>query len=173
MVMVDIEKILVISSSHVKIKTMDTNRNKIDHELQKRESYLRHRRQRFWQIWVPLIIITLVILGAAALMIMTLTGTNTGISLSQYGDTALIWIFVPLLLIAVVIAVALAGVIILNGKVLRNLPRYAHPVQKVFSQVSGKVGNLAQKVVKPIISIKSIGAGVSKAFSSISGLFKK
>lgn len=171
--MLDIGKTLVISASHVKIKTMETKDNKYNFEVRRSESFRRHRRQSFWQIWVPLIIFTLVILGAAVLMVLTITGKNTGINLSQYGDTSLIWIFVPLILIALIIAAALVGLLIINGKILKHLPRYTHPVQKIFSQVSGKVESISKKMMTPIISIRSIGAGVDKALSSLLGRNKK
>jgi hypothetical protein len=172
-ILVDIEKSLVISASHVKIKIMDVKSNKNFPEEPRRESFQRHRRQRFWQIWVPLIIVFLVALTAAVVLVLTQTGRNKGTNLSQYSDTALIWIFVPLLLIALLFAVVMFGLVALNGKILRGLPRLTHPAQRIFSQVSDKVGNLSRMMVRPIISIKSIRAGVTRAFSVMLGRSKK
>lgn len=152
---------------------MDVKGNKNFLKEPRRESLQRHRRQRFWQIQVPLIIAFLVVLTAAVVLVLTQTGRNKVTNLSQYGDTALIWIFVPLLLIALLIAVVMFGLVILNGKILRGLPRLTHPTQRIFSQISDKVGKLSRMMVRPIISIKSIGAGVSKAFSAMLGRSKK
>lgn len=152
---------------------METKTNKVNSEARKSVSYLRHQRQRFWQIWLPLIFFMLIILGVAVLMVLTVTGVNTGINVSQYGDVSLIWILLPLILLAVIIAAVLFGFVFLNTKILKNMPKYAHPVQNTVFMISEKIINLSKKVAQPIISIKSIGAGVSTVFSSISGLFKK
>lgn len=172
-ILFNIEKSLVISVSHVKIKIMDVKDNNNFLEEPKRESFQRHRRQRFWQIWVPLLIVFLVVLTAAVVLILTQTGRDKDTNLSQYSDTALIWIFIPLLLIAILIAVIMFGLVTLNGKILRGLPRLTHPAQRIFSQISDKVGNLSRMMVQPIISIKSIGAGVTRAFSVMLGRSKK
>lgn len=152
---------------------METKTNKVNSEARKSVSYRRHQRQRFWQIWLPLIFFILIILGVAVLMVLTVTGVNTGINVSQYGDVSLIWILLPLILLAVIIAAVLFGFVFLNTKILKNLPKYAYPVQKTVFQVSEKVKSISKKIEEPIISIKSVSAGVNTVFSSIAGLFKK
>jgi sterol desaturase/sphingolipid hydroxylase (fatty acid hydroxylase superfamily) len=66
-----------------------------------RESYVKHRRDVTRQILIPVILVTFVVMGLAALSIFAATGSHPGVSL--WADIAAIWVIIPMMLLMLVI----------------------------------------------------------------------
>ena len=103
---------MVNRATHVKIIDMETTHTTSNQKPVTHESYLRHRRQSTWQIFLPIIIGSLLVLAAAVLVFLPVVGVSTGVNSSQYADTSLVWLILPVLFLAVLIAFFMIGLII-------------------------------------------------------------
>ena len=136
-------------------------------------SFRRHQRQRFWQILTPIILGGLITLAAAVLMVLSLTGTVSGINLSQTADTSLVWLILPVLIIGVFFGSLLLSMIYLIARLLNVLPQYTFLVQQYAALIEAKIKLWAQKGMAPIISIKSINAAVGAFLKNLFSFVRK
>lgn len=138
-------------------------------EIPQTESYLRHRQQRFWQVLAPVGFGVLVILVILGLVISTAVVTDAGGPVSQWADTSIIWLSLPALMFAMVMALLLIGMIYLMARLLQVLPGFTFTIQYYVDLGTDFVVTMADKVVAPIIAVKSASATVSALFGSIFG----
>ena len=138
-------------------------------EIPKTESYLRHRHQRFWQVLAPVGFGVLVILVILGLVISTAVVTDAGGPVSQWADTSIIWLSLPALMFAMVMAILLIGMIYLMARLLQVLPGFTFTIQYYVDLGTDFVVTMADKVVAPIIAVRSASATVSALFGSIFG----
>lgn len=138
-------------------------------ESPKSESYQRHQRQRLWQIIAPVVLGSLVILVVLALVIRAALGTDAGGPVSQWADTSVIWLSLPVLLSALVMALILILMIYLVGRLLQVLPDYTFAVQHYASVAAGFVISWADKLTAPIIKVEGVRAGAAALLGSLFG----
>jgi len=136
-------------------------------------SLQRHKRQRFWQILAPIILGGLATLAAAVLMVLTLTGTVSGVNLSQTADTSLIWLILPVMVFGVFFTMLLLGLVYGLARLLNILPQYTFLVQQYAALIESKIKLWTRKGLEPIISVKSITAAVSAFFKNLIGGVEK
>jgi len=148
---------------------METKHTNSDKDSFRHESYLRHRRQSAWQIFIPIGVGSLLVLAAFVVVFLPVTGFNTGVDSSQYADASLIWLISPVLFLTVLIALVLVGLIILFAKILKTLPRYTSIGQHYSKLISSSVQYWSRRMVVPLIEIKSRLASIKSIFKSVSG----
>ncbi len=110
------------------------------------------RREVFWQITLPLLVGVLLILGLGAWIIFT---TAQGGSVRQAADTSLIFLLIPNMAMAVIPLVLFAGLAFGVIWMNRNLPAYLHQIQDVFIKIRNGVMQGADKLVEPVLNLKS------------------
>lgn len=142
-------------------------------ELPISESYARHRRQRFWQIIAPVGVGVLIILVILGLVISIAVSSDEGGRVSQWADASMIWLSVPALLFALIMAIILIGMVYLMTHLLKALPGYTFKAQYFVGLGKDYVVMAADKIVQPVISLKGVGATVSALFGSIFGYRRK
>lgn len=147
---------------------METKQSNTKQETIKHESYLRHRRQSTWQIYLPIIIGSLLILAAAVIVFLPVAGVPTGVDGSQYADAALNWLILPLLFLAVMILIIMVGLIILFAKILQTLPGYSKIGQDYAAVISSTVQYWSGRLVSPIMKLKSRMASFKPIINSLS-----
>ena len=117
----------------------------------------KHRREVFWQITVPLIIGLAFIAGLVALTIVT---AAQGGNVSQAADTSLIFLLIPVMVMALIVLAILAalayGIIWMN----KNLPPYFKIAQDAMVRVSKGTISVADKLTDPIIRFRSMMASL-------------
>lgn len=136
-------------------------------EIPLTESILRHRRQRFWQVLVPVGLSALVILVLLGLVISEAAGAGPSGAVSQWADTTLIWLSFPTIIFAFIMAIILFFMIYLMARFLTILPIYTFKAQFFASHAKGMITMLADKIVSPVMAIKGVGATVSALFRAI------
>ena len=122
-------------------------------ELTRTRSSLRHRRQVFWQILLPVIlagagVIALVVLAAIA---STRGSTVTG----TWANIATVWLIIPLIFTGLFFAIFIAGMMFLFARLLRNIPTYTRLAQLYLQIFSVKVDTILHQVVQPQINMLS------------------
>jgi hypothetical protein len=104
-----------------------------------------------------------------ALVIYTAFGTETGGSVSQWADFSVIWLSLPALLFALVLALILFATIFLLARLLKILPKYTLILQYYAALISRSIIQGADKLVAPIIGIRGFNATVSALFNGLLG----
>lgn len=114
----------------------------------------RHRREVFWQITFPIILICLVILILAVLTV----GLSAD-SASTWADISLIYMIVPALLFTLLTMIFLAAGVYLTIKLLHILPFYFYKGHNWFLLVNLRVGSLGDRLAEPFLRVRVWKAG--------------
>jgi hypothetical protein len=120
-----------------------------------------HRHQVLWQIIVPLMVGALIVVGLGFLV-----GThfNTPVDVQKWSSVALIWLLVPVFIMAFFLLITIIGMIYLVGKLLGILPPYAKIAQHAINQGKLKVEAGADAAVEPVLRLSTIWAGLRALF---------
>jgi hypothetical protein len=118
-----------------------------------RESYLKHQHEVTRHILLPVILVALVVVGLAALSIYAATGSHPGVSL--WADIATIWVIIPMLLLMLVILGLTVALVYGLTRLLKVTPRYTGIAQDYALWFNAQVSLWADKIVKPVLVIKS------------------
>jgi hypothetical protein len=124
------------------------------------ETHKAHRREVLWQVTVPLIGGVLVLL---ALAVLSATGGTEQVS--RWGDVSLIWLILPMLLVALIFLVITAGLAYGVIWLVRVLPGYARQLQALFETLAVKVKQVSDLAAEPFIRIQSFMAGMQALFN--------
>lgn len=119
-------------------------------------THQRHRREVFWQITFPLIIICVILLALAILA----TGLSTE-SASTWADISIIWMIIPALLISLLTMIFLAGGVYLTLWLIQNLPFYFFKGHNWFLLVNLRVGRVGDSLTEPFLRLRAWKAGAS------------
>jgi uncharacterized Tic20 family protein len=114
-----------------------------------------HRKQVFWQITVPLVIVVIVIL---ALAVLVAAGSPQGASL--WADISLIWLIIPVMIISLILLALLAGLAFAVIWLLRTIPGYAMQAQNFMIMITGQVERLGDLIVEPILRVNAFLASL-------------
>ena len=116
------------------------------YSLDERPSMQRHRRQRFWQIIFPVILIILLFLVAAVFTIRSGQNANR-----LWADISIIWLVAPWLMLSAVLVVILFALIYGLTRFTKVVPGFTRRIQNWFFRVEQETSKLADSVVKPIL----------------------
>lgn len=115
-----------------------------------------HRREVFWQITFPLIIVLTIILGLTGGVIYA--GVIGLGEVSRWADVSLIWLLLPALVVALLMLLMLVGMVMLVAKLLGVLPGYARLVQDFVNLLRNRVKLISEKSVEPLLRLHSLKA---------------
>jgi hypothetical protein len=121
------------------------------------ESLRLHRRQTVWQIWAPLWVFILIILGMAAGVIFSAAGASPEVG--RWASMSLIMLITPTLLVALIFLVVAAGLVYLMARALHALPVYTQLGQAYAHLFSVMVRVWADRAASPVITIRGVWAG--------------
>jgi hypothetical protein len=127
-----------------------------------RPTLRRHRRQRFWQIIVPIILFSLLI-GAAGGFTIIAGGAQDRL----WADISIIWLVAPLLSVLLVLVVILVGLIYLLARLMKGTPEVTRRVQNLFYRVEKETRRAADSAVKPVLWIQQFRSGLKSLFSRV------
>ena len=114
---------------------------------------LRHRRQVFWQILLPVILAGA---GVIALVVLAAIASTRGSTVSAtWANIATVWLIIPLIFTGLFFAIFIAGMIFLFARLLRNIPTYTRLAQLYLQIFSVKVDTILHRVVQPQINMLS------------------
>jgi hypothetical protein len=109
-----------------------------------------HRREVFWQIAIPFTIGVIIIIGLAVGLGLLGVGST-----SRWSDISMIWLLLPLLVLALIPIALLMGMIYGLMRVLQALPVYAFQAQNAVAQLAAGVRRVADQSVEPFLRVKS------------------
>jgi hypothetical protein len=126
------------------------------------ESYLKHRKDLAWKIIFPVVLSA--VLCLALIVVVNLATFRDGGDVARWAAVSTMWIAAPTMLGMLIFLALLVGIIYLLARLLNIAPRYTVIAQDFFHKVKIYAKRAADAVAKPVISIDSIGAGISRIF---------
>ena len=116
-----------------------------------------HKRQFAWQILVPFLVVTVLVLAAGVL---AAAGTAT----RSWADVSIIWLIIPMLVFALLAVVVLGFLIYGIARLLQVTPKYTRMVQRFVAMGSDWAGRIADGAASPVIWIRQAGAVLKSIF---------
>jgi hypothetical protein len=128
-------------------------------------SYQLHRKQRITQIFLPVVLSALALIGLVVLI--SFATFNSGGDVSRWAAISTIWIVIPILIAGLIVLVILGGLIYLMARALSALPRYTGLAQDYVQLAKGYIIRGANMVVKPVIALEGFIENVKAFFERI------
>lgn len=125
------------------------------------ESYLRHRKQMVWQVILPVVLTTLLII--ALIVLINVATFRDGGDVARWAAISTIWIVIPIMIGMLIFLVLLGGLVYLMAKLLNITPTYTGMAQDYIHIAAGYIRRGADAAVKPIFLLDGLGASI-KAF---------
>ncbi len=129
-------------------------RNRVTHQA--------HRKESLWQIWLPLALGVLTVLGFA---IWSVIAASNGGNISQAADASLIIVLTPVMLMSILLLALMVAMVYLLARVLKFLPPKMLLVQYFFMRVETGTRRASNKLAEPSLRVGSFSAAL-RAFRS-------
>jgi len=117
-----------------------------------RESYLRHRKERRWQILAPVLVAATL---GITLGIIIIYGAMQGGDTAIWSAIATILLVLPIMVVSFILLVVLSVFIYETHYVYKILPTYSAQAQDAVFNVTTQVNHYAEKSTEPILLLKS------------------
>jgi hypothetical protein len=117
-----------------------------------------HRREVLWQITIPVVVGTVLMLALCVLATML-----SAPSASLWADISIIWMIPPVFLVAFLMMAINAGSAYLLIRVIAAAPPFFFKAQNFFRRVQLKVGAITNKAVEPFLRLQAWGASARAA----------
>ena len=124
------------------------------------ESYRRYRRQRALQIILPVVLAMLLFIAMIVMVSVATFGYNGDVA--RWAAISTMWISIPVCIMGLVFLALLVGMIYLFARLLGIAPHYTGRAQDFVHKIAIRIRLLADKTVKPIIFLNSIGASANR-----------
>ena len=124
------------------------------------ESYQKHRRQRTWQIILPVVLAAILFIALVVLLNIATFRDNGDVA--RWAAISTIFISIPVIIMSLIFFVALAGIVYLLMRLLRIAPVYTGKVQDFAYKVARAARRVADAVAKPFITLDSFGASLKR-----------
>ena len=121
----------------------------------------KHRREVFWQITLPLILVLVVMLTAAGL---TAGSAWTGAPPALWRDLALIWILLLSMVFALVPMAVLFGLAYGIFRLIGVLPGWTFKIQRFAARVAETAAGISRVVTTPLIRVNAFSSGLRQLF---------
>jgi uncharacterized membrane protein len=125
-------------------------------------SYQQHRKQRVTQIFLPMVIAVLVMIGMIVLV--SLATFNSGGDVERWAAISTIWIILPVMLAGLILLALFIGLIYLMALALGALPHYTGLAQDYVYIARGYVIRAADMLVKPVIALNGLLENITAFF---------
>src|SRR5574342_139468 len=129
------------------------------------ESYLKHRKQLTWQIVLPVVVAS-VLLVALIVLINIATFRDNG-DVARWAAISTIWIVVPIMIGMLLLLVLLGGLVYLLAKLLDVAPRYTGLAQDYAYRAASGIKRVLDAMVKQIIELQGVLASLREFFKRL------
>ena len=127
-----------------------------------------HRRQVFWQITLPLVILALIFLALS--VVVSLSGAGLQ---SRWADISAIWCLCPNLIVLLLCVGSLGGMSYGLFRLQRVLPGKLFSLQKFSLKVRDGVQKASNAAVEPVLKVHSSRAGQKTLWKNLRDLVKR
>jgi hypothetical protein len=127
-----------------------------------------HRRQVFWQITLPLVILAVIFLALA--VVVSLSGLGYQ---SRWADISAIWCLCPNLFVLLSCVGVLGGMVYGLFRLQQWLPGKLFSLQNFSLKVRDGVQKASDAAVEPVLRARSSRAGQKALWQNVRDLFKR
>ncbi len=117
----------------------------------------RFRRQSWWQITFPVLVVTILLFGCVAGLFF-MTGVP---GLSVVADYSVILLSLPTIIIGLIVLIVTVALIYLVMILLRRIPPYTFVAHQYFDKVHDTVVGFTKKITGAVIGFLSVLSGIS------------
>ena len=121
-----------------------------------------HQKQMALQVWLPLGIILVALIGVGVLVVTAAAGSSPAVS--QAADLSVIFLILPIIMMgvayAVLIGFAIYGMTKIPGKILPALKA----IQRFGDGLQTSVNRTANGIASPMIKVRAFQSSVTKIF---------
>ena len=146
--------------SCAKIKTMKA---KIPQHVH--ESYLKHRKQLVWQIILPIVLTSLLIV--ALVVLINVATFRDGGDVARWAAISTIWIVAPIMIAMLIFIVLLGGLVYLMKRLLNITPTYTSLAQDYVYLAVSYVKRVTDALVQPVLQLNGILASLIAFFEKM------
>jgi FtsH-binding integral membrane protein len=125
-------------------------------------SYQNHRRQFWWQVFLPMFLAVLIIVAVAVLVGMATFGEN-GDS-PRWAAISTIWLVIPIMAFGLLFLAILLGFIYLLAQALKVTPPYTAKAQYYVNRGASEAKRFSDLATKPVLFIEGIKASLRAIF---------
>jgi hypothetical protein len=129
------------------------------------ESYKRHRKELMWQIILP-VVLTSILLIALIVLINVATFRDGG-DVGRWAAISTIWIVIPIMIGLLIVVAILGGLVYLMQRLLNITPTYTSLAQDYVYLAEGYIKRAAEAIVKPVLQLNGILASLIAFFEKI------
>ena len=129
------------------------------------ESYKRHRKELVWQIILP-VVLTSLLLIALIVLISVATFRNNG-DVDRWAAVSTIWIVIPIMIGLLIFTALLGGLVYLMMRLLHITPTYTGIAQDYVYLAQSYIKRAAEALVQPVLQLNGILASILTFFEKI------
>jgi hypothetical protein len=115
----------------------------------------KHRRELFWQVTVPFVVLIVLIL--------LMTGLAWGLSYSEasrWADISIIMMIIPMMLFTLISAVILVGSLYGLLQLIRVIPFYSFKGFNLLLILGLQMGTIEDKILRPFVEVRAFKASL-------------
>ena len=123
-------------------------------------SYLKHRRELWTKILIPMLLAVAVIVAVA-----TLTGIATfrdNGEVERWAAISTIWIVIPIMGAGLLLLLVFIAILYGMARLLALIPTYTGQAQKIAWRIEGAIKRGADMAVKPVLALEGITATLKR-----------
>ena len=129
------------------------------------ESYKRHRKQLVWQIILPVVLTSILIV--ALIVLINVATFRDGGDVGRWAAISTIWIVIPIMLGLLIVTALLGGLVYLMQKLLNVTPTYTSLAQDYVYLAEGYIKRASEAIVKPVLQFNGILASINAFFEKM------
>ena len=126
------------------------------------ESYLKHRKQLMWQIILPMVLTSLLIV--ALIVLVNVATFNQGGDVARWAAVSTIWIVIPIMFGLLIFLALMVGLVYLMKKLLNVTPTYTGLAQDYVHLGVSYVKRATEAIIKPVLELNGILASINAFF---------
>ncbi len=126
------------------------------------ESYKRHRKELVWQIILPMVLTSLLLI--ALIVLINVATFRDGGDVGRWAAISTIWIVIPIMLGLLIVTALLGGLVYLMQKLLNITPTYTGMAQDYVYLAQGYIKRATEAIVKPVLELNGILASIIAFF---------
>ena len=129
------------------------------------ESYLKHRKQVVWQVILPVVLTSLLIV--ALIMLINIATFNQGGDVERWAAISTIWIVIPIMVGMLIFLALMVGLVYLMKKLLGVTPTYTGMAQDYVYIGASYVRRALDAIVEPVLKLNGILASINAFFEKM------
>ena len=127
-------------------------------------SYLKHRRELWTKILVPMLAAVALIVAVAVLTGFAASRENSEVG--RWAAISTIWIVIPIMAAGLLLLLVFIAILYGMARLLALLPTYTGQAQKIAWRIEGAIKRGADMAVKPVLALE----GITATFKRLTGI---